>query len=208
LEKAELLPAAFFGRDTREVSRDLIGKILVVRGPRGALSAVRIIETEAYRENDPASHSCRGRTPRAAVMFGPPGLAHVYLIYGMYRMLNFVTEPEGIAGAVLIRSAEPLLGEEKMAARRKGGIRRRDLTSGPGKLCEALGIRMTHNGQSLQGPLLEVCDDGYRPRSLSTSPRVGISSGRERLWRYFESGHDFVSRAPENSGSRIWREGL
>ncbi|MGZ3698056.1 MAG: DNA-3-methyladenine glycosylase, partial [Bdellovibrionota bacterium] len=127
------LPVSFYARDTLEVSRDLLGKVLLIRSRRG-VTAGRIVETEAYRQDDPASHSFRGKTPRASIMFGNPGVAYVYFIYGMYEMLNFVTESHGTAGAVLIRALEPLAGEELMIKRR-GARRTRELASGPGRLC-------------------------------------------------------------------------
>ncbi|MCM2322590.1 MAG: DNA-3-methyladenine glycosylase [Oligoflexia bacterium] len=204
--KGKLLPAEFFAPCTLEVARALLGKLLVVRSGAAEVMA-RIVETEAYRGDDPASHSSRGRTPRTSIMFGPPGRAYVYFIYGMYEMLNFVTEPEGLPGAVLIRAAEPLAGEELMRRRRPTARSSRDLTSGPGKLCQALGIRLSHNGQPLQGPRLEVRDDGYQPGPVSCSPRVGINAGQERFWRFFLTGHPFVSRARENALARSWRAG-
>src|ERR1700744_2046059 len=105
------LEADWYARSTLDVAVDLLGKILFVKTKQG-LTAGRIVETEAYRADDPASHSSRGKTPRASIMFGDPGVAYVYFIYGMYEMLNFVTEPHGEAGAVLIRGVEPLLGED------------------------------------------------------------------------------------------------
>ncbi|MEK6578009.1 MAG: DNA-3-methyladenine glycosylase, partial [Bdellovibrionota bacterium] len=108
-----ILSQSFYGRDTLVVARELLGKIIVVRNRTG-ISGGRIIETEAYREDDPASHSYRGETPRSSVMFGEPGLAYVYFIYGMYEMLNFVTEKKGTSGAVLIRALEPMFGIEQM----------------------------------------------------------------------------------------------
>lgn len=203
--KAKILPSSFYARETGAVSRDLLGKILVVKTGNTA-TAVRIVETEAYGGSDPASHSSRGETPRCSVMFGPPGVAYVYFIYGMYEMLNFVTEPKGKPGAVLIRAAEPVFGEDLMFRRRKGVRSRLELTRGPGKLCRAMGIQLRHNGLSLLGPVLEVRDDGFKPGKISASPRVGITAGTEKYWRYFITEHPFVSRAPQNSDSIIWRE--
>lgn len=200
---ARLLPASFYERDTLEVARDLLGKILVVEG-----IAARIVETEAYSGSDPASHSSRGPTPRCAVMFGPPGVSYVYFIYGMYEMLNFVTEKEGKAGAVLIRAAEPVWGsEEQMRKRRRGPKVRhaRELAAGPGKLCRALGVRMSHNDRSLQGPELQVFDDGFRPEAVLVSPRVGIREGTEKFWRFFIAGNPSVSHAPQNKQARPLR---
>lgn len=139
-------------------------------------------------------------------MFGPPGRAYVYFIYGMYEMLNFVTELKGKPGAVLIRAIEPVFGESWMQKRRKAN-NRISLTSGPGKLTRALGITMKHNGESLQGPNLFVIDDGFTPKMISTSGRVGISEAQEQPWRYFISDHPFVSRAPQNKNCMIFRKG-
>lgn len=136
---AKKLPQSFYARSTLKVAPELLGKILCVRTSGGFVSG-RIVETEAYRADDPASHSSRGKTARAAIMFGPAGVAYVYFIYGMYEMLNFVTEKEGEAGAVLIRAIEPMEGETLMRKRRHNPRSRHDLSSGPGKLCRALGI--------------------------------------------------------------------
>ena len=203
------LPASFYERESTAVAKDLLGKILLVRSqvrrplesPRALVTAGRIVETEAYRGSDPASHSCRGRTPRSALLFGPPGLAYVYFIYGNYEMLNCVAEPDGLAGAVLIRAVSPLFGEALME-RRRGGLPRTRWTDGPGKLCRAMGVKMAHKGQTFAGPALYVTDDGFRPDKAMTSPRVGISAGRSAYWRYFIAGDPFVSRAPEDSQAR------
>jgi DNA-3-methyladenine glycosylase len=135
-------------------------------------------------------------------MFGIPGLAYVYFIYGMYEMLNFVTEPQGFPGAVLIRAVEPIHGEEWMFQNRPCKTRS-ELTNGPGKLCRAMGIEMKHNGQSLQGPIFYVADDQVRPLSISRSERVGIRLGKDKLWRFFVTGNPFVSRAPQNLRSTL-----
>ena len=121
LGRLRLLPVDYYSSHTVEVARDLIGKIIVTcqpSDPVSTLTAGRIIETEAYRAQDPASHCAKGKTPRCAIMFGPPGVAYVYFIYGMYEMLNFVTEPDGKPGAVLIRAIEPIFGIELMKMRR------------------------------------------------------------------------------------------
>lgn len=203
------LPASFYERKSMAVAQALLGKVLVVRSqvgrplesPRALVTAGRIVETEAYRGSDPASHSCRGQTPRSALLFGPPGLAYVYFIYGNYEMLNCVAEPDGMAGAVLIRAVEPLFGEALMEKRR-GGLPRNRWTDGPGKLCQAMGVLMSHKGQTFEGPALYVTDDGYRPKKVMASPRVGILAGCEEFWRYFIAGDPFVSRAPQNAQAR------
>ena len=198
-----ILLQSFYARSTLDVSPALLGKILCVKTKQG-FTAGRIVETEAYRADDPASHSARGKTPRAAIMFGPAGVAYVYFIYGMYEMLNFVTEKEGEAGATLIRAIEPLVGEELMRRRRKTARTRHDVSSGPGKLCRAFGIEMSHNGKSLQGPEIWVEDDGFRPEKVLVSPRIGISKGTDRLWRFFLDKNEFVSRSPVNKRARAY----
>lgn len=191
-----VLPPSFYSRNTLQVAYDLLGKILIV-SDQGAFSGGRIAETEAYRADDPASHSSRGKTARTAPMFESPGHAYVYFVYGMYEMLNFVTEPEGEAGAVLIRALEPLYGLDHIKKRRKKALPK-DWTNGPGRLARALGIKMKDNRESLQGPRLFVLDDGYRPASVHSSPRVGISQAQEIHWRFYISHHPHVSRVKEN----------
>lgn len=199
-----ILQKSFYERHTLEVAKDLLGKILVVRTnpkfplehPKAGIAAGRIVETEAYRGDDPASHSCRGETPRSSVMFGEPGVAYVYFIYGMYEMLNFVTEPKGNPGAVLIRALEPLHNIELMMKRRTGAAKHslKNLTNGPGRLCRALGIQMSDYGESLLGPRLFVMDDGFKPDNISTSGRIGITTGIEKPWRYFITDNRYVSK--------------
>jgi DNA-3-methyladenine glycosylase len=197
------LGVEFYKRNTIQVAQELLGKILIVRrfpeyslhASKAEVTAARIVETEAYSGDDPASHSARGETPRCSVMFGEPGVAYVYFIYGMYEMLNFVTEPKGFPGAVLIRGVEPILGEDLMEKRRNARCRK-DLTRGPGKLCRAMGIQMSHNRESLQGPSLFVVHDGVTPLCISRSERIGIRFGKERLWRFFVAGNLFVSGTP------------
>ena len=201
----ERLRPDFFERHTVGVAKDLLGKVLIVRSsskydwrdPRAEVTAGRIVETEAYRAGDPASHSSRGKTPRSSIMFGEPGVAYIYLIYGMYEMLNFVTEPQGSPGAVLIRAIEPLWGEELMKQRRAGKSRL-EWTRGPGKLCRAMGITMKLNGESLSGGYLSIRDDGFRPNGIACSPRIGISVGKDLLWRFFIPDHPYVSHERKN----------
>jgi len=195
------LPVSFYERHTLDVAQDLLGKVILVSSPQG-VSAGRIIETEAYRADDPASHSARGVTPRSAIMFGPPAVAYVYFIYGMYRMLNFVTEGVGHPGAVLIRAVEPLLGFD-LIAQRRAGVRQKLWTQGPGRLTQALGIEMSDLGCSLLGPRLFVCEDDYVVSSMSESARVGIRVATEKPWRFFISGHPGVSDVPENQRARV-----
>lgn len=182
--------ANYFAKPTLEVARTLLGKLILFRPElEKPFSAFRIVETEAYFGEDPASHSYRGITPRTEVMFGEPGRAYVYFIYGMYEMLNFVTEPEGKAGAVLIRACEPVFGVQSRL-------------NGPGKLTRALGITRKHNRERLTGPYFYVIDDGFRVGRVLESPRVGISKGQESFWRFMIEGHPDVSPAKENKLAR------
>jgi len=201
------LEADFFARATIEVARDLLGATLRVRDRDGGWTAGRIVETEAYGgTDDPASHAGRGRTPRSEIMFGPPGCAYVYLIYGVHHCLNFVTEVEGVAGAVLIRALEPLVGEDKMVLRRgldPRKFRARELCSGPGKLCCALGVDLSWNGQRLAGQPANqrVAQDRLMAVEASgksvvwqSSPRIGITRATGRLHRFIDPASDCVSR--------------
>jgi DNA-3-methyladenine glycosylase len=191
------LPAEFYDRDPRRVARELLGKLLIRR--RGGLTLVaRIVETEAYLgKNDPAAHSTAGRTARNAVIFGPPGHAYVYFIYGNHYCLNVSCLAEGQAGGVLFRAVEPVTGMAAMAEARGlpvGDLRR--LTNGPGKLTEALGITREDNGVNLSdaGQALYLADDGGpRPR-VKTTPRIGISQATELKLRYLIPENPFVSR--------------
>jgi DNA-3-methyladenine glycosylase len=194
------LPREFYDRDPRRVCRELLGKVLVRNEPRKYLAA-RIVEVEAYLgKNDGASHSYAGRTPRNAVLFGPPGYAYVYFIYGNHYCLNVSCLPDGVAGGILFRAAEPLAGIEAMAMARglvlKSTRNLRNLTSGPGRLAEAFEItRDRDNGKDLTSPKsdLFIADDGYRARKVLTTPRIGITKAAERPWRYVIEGNPFVS---------------
>lgn len=179
------LPAAFFAKNTVDVAKGLLGKIIMVNG-----CSVRIVETEAYGK-DPASHAFT-RTERSAIMYDTFGHVYVYLIYGMYYCVNFTTEAVGEPGAVLIRAAEPLTGLEEMQQRRKTGDIR-NLCSGPGKLCQALGIEKKHNGLPL-GKEVKVKADSFRVGKIGTSSRIGISDALHLQWRFFIEGNEFVSR--------------
>jgi DNA-3-methyladenine glycosylase len=192
---ARRLPRSFFTRPSPEVGPDLLGRILVRRVGEGTLLTVRIVETEAYQEDDPASHSYRGRTNRTEVMFGPPGHVYVYFTYGMHHCMNVVTGSTGEGSAVLLRAAEPLEGLEEMAGRR-GTNDPRALCSGPGRLCQALGIDRAENGLDLvRGRQLWLLEGAPVPPSrISVDSRVGITSGTERPWRFSVRGDRFVSR--------------
>ena len=185
-----ILPREFYARDPVTVARDLLGK-LVVHGPvRG-----RIVEVEAYLSaGDMAAHSARGMTERTRVIFGPPGHAYVYFIYGMYECLNIVTEREGIAGCVLIRALEPVSGIETMRERRPKAKRVEDLANGPGKLTLAMAIDRRHYGVDLTGDgALTVQDDGFPRFEIVTTTRVGIRESADLPLRYYIAGNRCVS---------------
>ncbi len=190
------LPRSFYRRDTLVVARELLGCILARREADGLWTCGRIVETEAYiGEDDPACHASAGLTPRTSVMYGEPGHAYVYFTYGMHHLLNVVTEPAGFPAAVLIRALHPLAGTERMARRRgRGGLR--DLTAGPSRLCQALGVDLAFNRASLQGPILTLRWDGSRPEPILCGPRVGIRLGTDRPWRFWIGGDPCVSRVP------------
>ncbi len=178
----------FYSRRTDRVARDLLGCVLVHR-LKGTKLSGKIVETEAYfGRGDPGSHASRKRTPRNSIMFGKPGFAYVYFVYGNHYCLNFVTEKEGTAGAVLIRALEPLEGTEEMARRRKG----KNLTGGPGRLTQALGITKEHNGLDLTGNELFVLR-GSRPARIARATRVGLRHGKELELRFYIRGNKFVS---------------
>ena len=197
---AKPLPRTFYDRDPRNVSRDLLGKVLVRQQGR-RLRTARIVEIEAYLgEGDPAAHAASGRTPRNAVLFGPPGHAYVYFIYGNHYCLNISCLPDGVPGCVLVRALEPLIGIEEMALGRgvslngRGDLRK--LTSGPGRLAEAFSItRERDNGKDLTRASsdLFVADDGYTPSRVLTTVRIGIVKAATRPLRYVIAGNEFVS---------------
>jgi DNA-3-methyladenine glycosylase len=187
------LPRWFYARDTLDVARDLIGKVLVRVGPEGRVAG-RVVEVEAYiGQDDPACHAARGRTARNAVMFGPPGFSYVYFIYGMYFCLNVVTEREGFAAAVLIRAAEPTEGESIMR-RRSPKLQPARLLSGPGRLCRSMAITREHNGLDLRGDALYFEDHSAGPSRVVQTPRIGIRQGRRRLWRFCDPDSKALSR--------------
>lgn len=191
---ARTLPESFFCRPTAVVARDLLGAVLVSR-VGGQRVAGMIVETEAYLgADDPGSHAAtRGITQRNRVMYGPPGRAYVYFTYGNHHMLNLVTEAEGVAGAVLIRAIEPVEGIETMRARRRGreGL---ELTNGPGKVAEALGISLEQNGLLLDHELTVERGSTVPDAAVVTSGRVGLSSGHDLPLRFFIAGNGYVSK--------------
>jgi len=187
------LSREFYTRPTLTVAKELLGKhfVRIVRGKR---LVGRIVEVEAYiGEDDPACHARFGATDRNRVMYGIGGFSYVYFIYGMYNMLNIVTENEGYAAAVLIRALEPVDGIETMMKLRKSDSVR-NLTNGPGKLCMAFGIDTSHSGIDLTGDEMFI-EGGDRPDiSIGSSSRIGIREGTDRLWRYYVEGNRFVSQ--------------
>ena len=194
------LPREFYDRDPRRVCRELLGKVLVRNAARKYMAG-RIVEVEAYfGKSDGAAHSFAGRTARNAVLFGPPGYAYVYFIYGNHYCLNASCLPDGVAGGILFRAVEPLVGIEAMAKARglalNGARDLRNLTSGPGRLAEAFGItRERDNAKDLTSPEsdLFIADDGYRVKKVLATPRIGITKAAERPWRYVIPGNPFVS---------------
>ncbi len=185
------LPREFYGRDTVQVARELLGCLLVHRTPEGTAAGI-IVETEAYLQGDPACHASRGMTPRNSPMFGPPGFAYVYFTYGMHFCFNVVSSSEGIGEAVLIRALEPVLGVDLMK-RRRGKENIRDLCSGPAKLTQAMGIGRNENRCDLTGDKLFICY-GPQTSSLVTTTRIGIREGVDLPLRFYLQGNKFVSR--------------
>ena len=204
-KSANPLPRDFYARDPRLVSRDLLGKILV-RRHAGRLLTARIVEVEAYLgQDDPAAHSASGRTPRNAVLFGPPGHSYVYFIYGNHYCFNVSCLPDGEAGGVLFRALEPLEGIKGMAKARGLAVNQdygkadlRKLTSGPGRLAQAFGITRERDNwkdlTSIRSDLF-IVEDGFRPRRVEITPRIGITKAAEHPLRYIIAGNEFVSRA-------------
>jgi DNA-3-methyladenine glycosylase len=193
-----ILPRSFYLDSPEIVARKLLGK-LITRRINGKKVAGRIVELEAYLGlDDPAAHAFAGKTARNAVIFGPPGFAYVYFIYGMYYCLNVSCQPDGHAGCVLIRALEPVDGLETMARFRKlpASARPQLLTSGPGRLCQALDItRAVHNGLDLTSrkSVLQIHDDGFEPDLIRSTPRIGIRKAVEHPLRFLVEGNSFDS---------------
>jgi len=206
LGRVTLLKTAFYNRDPRRVARSLLGKLVVRKTPQVTLAG-RIVETEAYLgTGDAAAHSASGKTARNAVLFGPPGFAYVYFIYGNHYCLNVSCLPDGVAGGVLFRALEPLTGIKEMAAARELEITGPDdlkntnwlrkISSGPGRLCEALDVtRERDNGKNLMSARsdLQIVDDGYRVRRVLVGPRIGITKSAAEQLRYVIAGNPFLS---------------
>jgi DNA-3-methyladenine glycosylase len=184
--------------DTPSAARALLGAVLDHRAPEGT-TVGRIVETEAYLCDDPACHAHRGETPRNRAMFGPPGRAYIYLIYGMHRCFNVVTGPAGRGEAVLIRALEPLAGIDLMRARR-GVADVRNLCNGPGKLVQAMGLLPEHYGADLARGPLRLLEAGSTPQAAAPDariravPRVGISVAADLPLRFYAEGNPWVSK--------------
>jgi DNA-3-methyladenine glycosylase len=194
------LDRSFYVRPTLEVARDLLGTLLVHDTPAGRASGI-IVEVEAYiGESDPACHAAAGRTRRTAPLYGPPGIAYVYLNYGMHYLVNAVTEAVDRPAAVLIRALHPLEGIALMRRRRVRGTARpasslseAAICRGPGNLTRALGISLRHNGLDLCGRRLTIEEGPGRPGPVARSRRIGISVGTDVPWRFYVEGHPAVS---------------
>ncbi len=190
----------FFARSVHEVAPELIGATLLVDGVGG-----KIVEVEAYDQEDPASHGYNGRTARNASMFGPPGHAYVYRSYGVHWCLNFVCAEEGRAEAVLLRALEPTHSLDTMRERR-GAADPRVLCAGPGRLCQALGVTREHDGLPLDEPPFELHARETAPE-IASGPRIGITRAADLAWRYCLVGSPFLSRPPRLSASPVRRRG-
>jgi DNA-3-methyladenine glycosylase len=190
------LPRSFYEQATVDVAKQLLGKYLVRKHPQG-VTVGRIVETEAYiGPHDLACHASHGRTPRTEVMFGPAGHAYVYFVYGVHYMLNLVTEAFNHPAAVLIRALEPIDGIELMQTRRKTE-KRRDLCSGPGKLCQAFAIDRSLNAADLCGDTIHIEDRGAPVPKLLAKPRIGVDYAgkwKDKPFRFLARGNEFVSR--------------
>lgn len=187
------LKRRFFEKPTLKVAKELLGKYLVMK-KRGKLASGKIVETEAYiGKKDPASHAYRGVTPRTKLMFGEPGYAYIYLTYGMYYCLNFITEKEGFPAAVLVRAVEPKEGLDLMIKRRK--IKKiENLTNGPGKVCKAFGLDKSLNGADTCSDVIWIEDRGENPEKIVSASRIGIKFGKGKKWRFYIEENRFVSK--------------
>ena len=203
MPRREVLGAPFYDRDPRQVAVDLLGCILVHETPEGVTSGI-VVETEAYRPEDPACHAYKGPTMRNRNIFGRPGIAYVYLSYGIHKLLNVVCEEEGVGSAVLIRALRPLEGQDLMRERRG---RKGDLCNGPGRLTQALGVELLRDGSDLtHGDLYLTLGESPEGEILSTT-RIGISRGTELPWRYLIEAEKNVSVAPKTISERGLKRG-
>jgi DNA-3-methyladenine glycosylase len=200
------LPRSFYRRPAPVVAPELLGRVLVRTLPSGERLTARIVECEAYQQDDPASHSYRGLRPRTAVMFGPPGHLYVYRSYGVHWCMNVVTGDEGEGSAVLLRAAEPLQGIDRMRrTRRTKDVRL--LCAGPGRLTQALGVSVSQNGADLvRGDDLALTTGTPVPEDrIRVATRIGLTVAREQPWRFFEANSRFVSRG-RTGGAPLRRE--
>ena len=195
--KRPALGRDFYARETELVARDLLGCVLECHSEQG-LASGRIVETEAYLgEHDLACHAAAGLTRRTAPLYGPPGTAYVYFIYGVHWCFNAVTRDEGHPSAVLVRAVEPLTGLELMRSRRRAARRDVDLTNGPGKLCAALGIDVRHNELRLDRPPIQIHEGVGVPRNeVTITPRIGIRESADWPLRWYVTDSSYVSRTP------------
>ena len=193
------LPRSFYARDTELVARELLGCLLECHSTDGVVSG-RIVETEAYiGEHDLACHAAAGLTRRTAPLYGAPGTAYVYFIYGVQWCFNAVTREEGLPSAVLVRAVEPVAGIERMRQRRPAARRDVDLTNGPGKLCAALGIDASHNTQLLSRPPILIRPGPVVPAAdVVITPRIGITQCADWPLRWFVRDNPYVSRTPSH----------
>ncbi|MGH7669232.1 MAG: DNA-3-methyladenine glycosylase [Gemmatimonadaceae bacterium] len=195
--RGAVLPARFYARDTETVARELLGAVLECRTSDGVTSG-RIVETEAYLgEHDAACHAAVGRTARTEPLYGPPGIAYVYFVYGMHWCVNAVTRPRGLPSAVLIRAVEPLTGLALMWRRRRAARRDVDLTNGPAKLCAALGIDGRFNAVPLQrAPLLIRAGAPVADGDVAVTPRIGIRRAADWPLRFAVADSPYISPTP------------
>ena len=191
-----ILPRDFYDRETEIVAREMLGSIIECRTPDGTASGM-IVEAEAYvGEHDPACHAAVGRTKRTAPLYGRPGLSYVYFIYGVHWCFNAVTREEGLPSAVLVRAIEPIGGIDLMRTRRGPRGQGVNLTNGPGKLCEALGIDGAMNDLSLQKyPLVIRAGASLRDEDVAVGPRIGITKAADWPLRFFIRGNQWVSKS-------------
>lgn len=196
---AAVLPQSFYARDTEIVARELLGCVLECHTPDGVCSG-RIVETEAYLgEHDLACHAAAGRTRRTEPLYGPPGTAYVYFIYGVHWCFNAVTRAEGLPSAVLVRAVEPIGGIERMRLRRAAAKRDTDLTNGPGKLCAALAIDVRHNALPLsRPPILIRAGASVDDANVLVTPRIGITQAADLPLRWVDATSSHASRTPAN----------
>lgn len=191
--RTKKLNRSFYNRPTLHVAAELIGKVIVYKSTKGILKA-RIVEVEAYIGcNDPACHAARGMTKRNEVMFGKPGFAYIYFIYGMYHCFNIVTEPKGMPAAILLRAAEPIDNLEWTSPQNNKNNSEGQLLSGPGKFCREFGLNREQNGLDLTGDILYLQERNSTVEAIEKSPRIGIKVGTELLWRFYDKNSKAVS---------------